>query len=230
MPAVPFSYQAPEAGTLTFGASLTFTPAVSPAPRRRVTAAEEPTRIQWIHLDIASADGKGDQTSIYSHPTRYEQTYKTGVDVAKQSLTASRAILYSSHAYGEMAFAGVADSLLESGVALTVYSPVAQELTFSLRGNNWLNRMESVWLIDKETGAKIDLLSSDYSYEAAEGTTRGRFFIQGQFKAPQVTTEWEPTSDSSLKGREIRKVIINQKMYIIVGEQIYDGTGKLVNK
>ena len=227
-PVKTFAYQAVKAGSISFGESSMTVPTL--APRRRVTAAEEPTRIQWIHLDIASADAKGDQTSIYSHPTRYEQTYKTGIDVAKQSLTASRAILYSSHAYGEMAFAGVADSLLESGVALTVYSPATQELTFSLRDNNWLNRMEYVWLIDKETGAKIDLLSSDYSYEAAEGTTRGRFFIQGQFKAPQVATELEPTSDSSLKGREIRKVIINQKMFIEVNGRLYDATGKEVKR
>ncbi len=230
MPAVPFSYQAPEAGTLTFGSSLTFTPAVSPAPRRRVQAAKEETRIQWIHLDILNADGEGDQTSIYSHPTRYEQTYKTGIDVAKQSLTASRAIIYSSHAYGDMAFAGVADSLLESGVALTVYSPAAQELTFSLRDNDWLNRMESVWLIDKEEGVRIDLLNGYYTFNASEGTTRGRFFIQGQFKAPQVATELEPTSDSSLKGREIRKVIINQKMFIEVNGRLYDATGKEVKR
>ena len=227
-PVKTFAYQAVKAGSISFGESSMTVPTL--APRRRVTAAEEPTRIQWIHLDIASADGEGDQTSVYSHPTRYEQTYKTGIDVAKQSLTASRAILYSSHAYGDMAFAGVADELLEQGVALTVYSPATQELTFSLRDNDWLNRMEYVWLIDKETGAKIDLLSSDYSYEAAEGTTRGRFFIQGQFKAPQVATELEPTSDSSLKGREIRKVIINQKMFIEVNGRLYDATGKEVKR
>ena len=226
--AIPFAYQAKANGSLSFDSE--FSIIVAAAPRRRVTAAEEPTRIQWIHLDIEDEAGIGDQTSIYSHPTRYEQTYQTGIDVAKQSLTASRAILYSSHAYGDMAFAGVADTLLESGVALTVYSPAAQELTFSLRDNDWLNRMESVWLIDKETGAKIDLLSSDYSYEAAEGTTRGRFFIQGHFKAPQVATELEPTSDSSLKGREIRKVIINQKMFIEVNGRWYDATGKEVKR
>lgn len=225
--AIPFSYQASSGqNTLSFdGSSI-----VASAPRRRVAAAEEQTRIQWIHLDVADANGVGDQTSIYSHPTRYEQAYKTGIDVAKQSLTATRARIYSSHAYGEMAFAGVADSLLDRGVALTVYSPVAQELTFSLRDNNWLDRMESVWLIDKETGAMTDLLASDYSYEAAEGTTRGRFFIQGQFKAPNITTELEPTSDSSLKGREIRKLIINQKMFIEVNGRLYDATGKEVKR
>ena len=221
-PAIPFTCQTPETKNLSFVSAPTL------APRRRVAAAEEQIRIQWIHLDVKNADGDGDQTSIYSHPTRYEDTYKTGIDVAKQSLIASRAIIYSSHAYGEMAFAGVADSLFKQGVALTVYSPKAQELMISMRENDWLNRMEHVWLIDNETGMHVDLMESDYAFRVPEGTTRGRLFIQGQFKAPNVITDIDPASDSSLKGRDARKVMIDQKIYIIVGERMYDATGKLV--
>lgn len=179
---------------------------------------------------MTNAQDKGDRTSIFVHPDRFEATYETGIDVAKQSLTASRAILYSSHAYGDMAFAGVADSLLESGVALTVYSPAAQELTFSLRDNDWLNRMESVWLIDNETGAKIDLLSSDYSYEAAEGTTRGRFFIQGQFKAPQIATDIQNGQSGEVQPNKARKLMINQKIFIEINGRLYDATGKEVKR
>lgn len=225
-PARAFAYQAVQDGNLWF----TDATMSASAPRRRVTAAEEPTRIQWIHLDIASADGKGDQTSIYSHPTRYEQTYKTGIDVEKQSLSASRAILYSSHAYGDMAFAGVADSLLESGVALTVYSPAAQELTFSLRDNEWLNRMESVWLIDKEEGMRIDLLNGYYTFNASEGTTRGRFFIQGQFKAPQVATDIQNGQSGEVQSTKARKLMINQKIFIEINGRLYDATGKEVKR
>lgn len=225
-PARAFAYQAVQDGNLWF----TDATMSASAPRRRVTAAEEPTRIQWIHLDIASADGKGDQTSIYSHPTRYEQAYKTGIDVEKQSLSASRAILYSSHAYGDMAFAGVADTLLESGVALTVYSPVAQELTFSLRDNEWLNRMESVWLIDKEEGMRIDLLNGYYTFNASEGTTRGRFFIQGQFKAPQVATDIQNGQSGEVQTTKARKLMINQKIFIEINGRLYDATGKEVKR
>ena len=222
-PAKPFAYQAYEnQEVLSFlGANIILAP-------RRVPAAEEPTQIQWIHLDVLDANRVGDQTSIYVHPTRYDQVYQGGIDVAKQSLTASRAILYSSHAYGDMAFAGVADSLLEQGVALTVYSPKAQELMITMRDNDWLDRMENVWLVDKETNMRVDLLWSDYAFRVPEGTTRGRLFIEGAFRAPQITTDIEPTSDSSLKGREVRKVIINDKIYIIVNGRMFDSTGKLV--
>ena len=225
-PVKTFAYQAVKAGTITFGESSMTVPTL--APRRRVAAAEEPERIQWIHLNITNAEGEGDQTSVYSHPTRYEDSYKTGIDVAKQSLTASRAILYTSHAYGDMAFAGVADSLLESGIALTVYSPAAQELTISLRENEWLNRLAQVLLIDHETGAQVDLLDSDYTFDAVEGTIRGRFTIMGRFLAPQITTDIEDTqSGEAIKAR---KLMINQKIFIEVNDRLYDATGKLVNK
>lgn len=227
-PAVPFAYQAAATGTLSFEASsMAFLSQAAPAPRRAKIATEEPTRIQWIHVDLKDANGVGDQTSIYAHPTRYDDTYKTGIDVSKQSLTASRAIIYSSHAYGEMAFAGVSDSLLARGIAMTVYSPRAQELTFSMRENNWLNRLAAVWLIDNETGYRTDLLWSTYTFDAPEGTTAGRFTIAGEFYAPQIATGMEGTS---ARDNKARKVLIDQKMYILVNGRVFDATGKMVTE
>ena len=183
-PAVPFAYQASQTGTLTFDTNLTF---VAQAPRKQ-SAAEALTETEWVHLDIFDAYGEGDETSLFVHPTRFAQTYKTGIDVAKQSLTAARPIIYSTHAYGDMAFAGIADSLLENGIDLAVYSPAAQELTFSLRENKFLHRLEYLWLADNETGARTDLLMDDYTYHANAGTTKGRFVLNGRFKAPQIAT------------------------------------------
>lgn len=137
---------------------------------------------------MKDGNGLGDHTSILTHPIRYEEAYKTGIDVEKQSLTSSRALIYSSHVYGDMAFAGVADSLLERGVALTVYSPSNQELTISMRENAWLDRMEYVYLVDHETEVRTDLLTSDYSFTATAGTISGRFTIEGRFRAPEIST------------------------------------------
>lgn len=220
-PAKPFAFQATKNGYLSFeGTSI-----VAKMPRR---AAEEEVQIQWINLDITDADGIGDQTSVYSHPTRYEAAYQTGIDVAKQSLTAARAIIYSSHAYGEMAFAGVADSLLEQGVALTVYSPKPQELTVSMRDNRWLDRLAEVWLIDVETGTQTDLLDSDYTFEAKEGTTAGRLFLMGRFKAPRIPTDIENAQSDKEQGTKVRKYIYQDKMYIVIDGRVYDATGRTV--
>lgn len=227
-PARPFSFQAEGEGAISFtDGTINFVPKqVSPVVRRRIAAREEKTKIQWIHLDLKDMNNQGDEATIYSHPTRYDEAYQMGIDVEKQSLTAPRVLLYSSHAYGDMAFAGVADSQLEQGISLTVYSPGAQELMISMRENDWLNRMEHVWLIDNETGMRVDLLESDYAFRVPEGTTRGRLFIQGQFKAPNVITDIE--GGAGIEGELVRKVMIDQKIYILVGERMYDATGKLV--
>jgi hypothetical protein len=129
-----------------------------------------------------------------------------------------------------MAFAGVADAQLEQGVPLTVYSPSAQELTISMRDNDWLNRMESVWLIDKEEGMRIDLLNGYYTFNASEGTTRGRFFIQGQFKAPQVATDIQNGQSGEVQSTKARKLMINQKIFIEINGRLYDATGKEVKR
>lgn len=222
-PALPFSYQAAANGSLDFS-SGDFNQTVS-APKRR-PAFEENIQTEWLHLDVKDANGVGDHTTVFVHPYRFEDIYETGIDVAKQSLEASRALIYSSLEYGEMAFAGVADSIFEQGVALTVYSPKAQELTISMRENEWLNRMAFVWFIDQATGAQIDLLESDYSFEAEAGTTAGRFILMGAFFAPQITTDnGNVESDEDIKAK---KFIYNGKMYIQINGVIYDATGRLV--
>ena len=224
--AIPFSYQA-SAGQSSI--SFADNSIVASAAPRRVVATDEPVRIQWLRLDLKDEAGRGDQTSILSHPTRYEESYKTGIDVAKQSLTASRALLYSTHAYGDMAFAGVSDSKLTNGIPLVVYSPKAQELTISMRENAWLNRLTAVWLIDHETGIRTDLLWSTYTFDAAEGTAKGRFTLMGEFKAPQVTTGVENGQSDQEPSTKARKVIIEDKIYIQLNGHMYDSTGKKVN-
>ena len=222
-PATVFVYQTSKVGSISFADSK-----IVVNEPRRIKAEEEETRIQWLHLDIEDANGVGDQTSVYSHPTRYEQTYKTGIDVAKQSMEASHAVIYSLQLYGEMAFAGVADAVLEQGVPVTVYSPSEQKLTISMRDNDWLNRLEKVYLLDNEIGMRTDLLIADYSFDAKTGTTEGRFILQGVFKAPQGTTDIENGEASD--GKQVRKLLIRDKMYILVNDQLYDATGKQVKK
>ena len=224
-PAIPFSYQATSSGFLYFEEGGLAQKLSAP---RRMSSEDEQIETEWIRVSVLDDDGRGDHTSIFVHPNRFEPTYETGIDVAKQSFTASRALIYSSHAYGEMAFAGVADSLLEKGVALTIYSPSAQSLTISMRENNWLNRMEYVWLIDKETGIRTDLLTDEYSFYATEGTTAGRFFIEGVF-APKVTTDIQNDGMMNDEMMKARKLLIDDKIYIDVNGRRYDATGKLVN-
>ncbi|MBQ9296199.1 MAG: hypothetical protein IJ204_03300 [Paludibacteraceae bacterium] len=188
-PAKPFSYQATTDQTeLVFGTEAF----IYRAPRHQ-TEMEAQTETEWLQLDLTDDKGQTDQTGVFAHPTRFTDSYEAGIDMAKQSLASTRPILYTTHAYGDMAFAGVSDEALEQGIVLTFNSPAAQTLTLSLRDNEWLNRMAYVWLLDNETGERTDLLMDDYRFAAPAGTTAGRLVLQGRFYAPQVATGLDET-------------------------------------
>lgn len=218
-PAVPFYYQAPKSGTLDFSDSEL----IQKAPQRAWnTSASE----QWLRLMLNDATGRMlDETNIFTHPENFSVDYESGYDVIKQSTTGGKALLYSELVCGALAFAALPDSAAESRILLTVYAAEAKPYTFHLEDNAYLNRLNNVYLHDTETGAVIDLLTSDYEASLREGTTRGRFYITCVFKAPNITTDVETTiQDKQIA--PIQKVFYNGKVYILRNGIVYDLTGR----
>lgn len=206
-PVIPFAYQASGNGSLHFETnSFTFS-----APRRRIPQEEE-TETEWLQLLLIRGDETSDETSLFAHPTRFGYDYEAGIDVAKQSLTAMRPLLYSMQTYGEMAFAGVSDAALENGVPLVVYSPNEQELSISLGEKEFLNRLSNIYLLDNETGDAVDLLYEDYTFTAAGGTTSDRFVLQGRYKSKEITT-----------GLDLTKVAGQMYLFDALGHLVYSG-------
>ena len=218
-PAVPFYYQATHNGTIYFnGDAMVFN-----APRRAWNAYV-PT--QWMQLAISNLKGdKLDETSIYAHPEKFAPEYETGYDVAKQSLTGGKALIYSELPCGKLAFAAVPDSLAENRIPITVNANDEGEFLFSLMENNYLGRLQHVLLHDTQNGLVIDLLERDYSAKLNAGTNAGRFYIQCVFaaEAPAVTTgvnSVESNDDAP------QKIMYKNKVYIIYQGRVYDMTGR----
>jgi hypothetical protein len=218
-PAVPFYYQATHNGKIYFNSSAM----VFSAPRRAWNAYV-PT--QWMQLAIRNLKGdKLDETSIYAHPEKFAPEYETGYDVAKQSLTGGKALIYSELPCGKLAFAAVPDSLAEQRIPLTIYAATQEEYVFSLAENNYLGRLQHVFLHDTQNGLVIDLLERDYATEINAGTNAGRFYIQCVFaaEAPAVTTgvnSVESNDDAP------QKIMYKNKVYIIYQGRVYDMTGR----
>jgi len=184
-PAMAFAYQTSANGSLSFESnSFTFA-----APQRREASELE---TEWIALELYADEQISDETHLYSHPERFENAYKIGIDVAKQSLSAARPLLYSTHSYGDMAFAGIPDSILTAGVPIVVYSPSEQPLRIAMRDNNFLHRLQHLYITNSENGSSTDLMVGDYSFTAGSGTNN-RFRIQAQFKT-DTPTGIEPTA------------------------------------
>ncbi|MBQ9704990.1 MAG: hypothetical protein IJV55_02195, partial [Paludibacteraceae bacterium] len=106
----------------------------------------------------------------------------------KLSVSGGRPFVWSTLPYGDMAIAALTDSMAERRIPLTVYAPAAGEMYFSLRANDWQDRLEALYLYDEQTGSVTDLLWADYTYDAAAGTVRDRFFLQPVFGSRKVTT------------------------------------------
>ena len=86
-----------------------------------------------------------------------------------------------------------------------------------------------ITLVDNETGVRTNLSAGMiYTLTLAKGDYTNRFFLEISPVSNAATGLEEPTSDSSLKGREARKVIIDQQMYIIKGDKIYDARGAMI--
>ena len=219
-PAVPFYYQAPQTGVLHFDDKMTI---ANNAPRRAWNTSV-PT--QWLQLTIQNQDGvQLDQASIYTHPEKFVMDYESGYDVMKQSLEGGKALLYSELPYGKLAFAAVPDSLAETRIPLTAYAATDGEYIFSMVDNNYLGRLQYVFLHDTQTGLVVDLLERDCAVNLAQGTNAGRFYIQCVFaaEAPEISTGVNHVDTENDKAQ---KIIYNDKVYIIYQGRVYDMTGR----
>ncbi|MBR4704261.1 MAG: InlB B-repeat-containing protein [Paludibacteraceae bacterium] len=85
---------------------------------------------------------------------------------------------------------------------------------------------EPLYLFDTENNTYTQIMTGNaYYFTTSDKSPHSRFILTR--KNPQVATGVEPTSDSSLKGRA-KKLLIEDKMFIMVNGMLYDATGKVV--
>jgi hypothetical protein len=222
-PAMPFYYQAAEDGNLSFsGSSLSFTKAPSRTRQQNI-------QTQWIQLFYGNPDAVEDQTNIYLHPDKFDTSYETGYDVSKMSKEGSKPFVYTSVECGDLAFTALPDSIAaQQRIPLTVYAPQADEMYFTLALNDFMQRLDALWLYDNETGMRTNLLYDDYVYYAEQGAEQGRFYLQPVFRKPSVATDIELTDREELsittEGSTIK--VVNAKSAV----RCYDVVGHLIGE
>jgi len=227
-PASPFYIQAPSAGTLSFSPSGSQFVANGSGPNGIIRRAPEGRILtQWLNIYYGSEQGDEDQTNIYTHPNKFSIDYEAGLDLAKYSKSGVTPKIYSTLACGDLAFTALPDSVASQRIPLTVYAPKADEMYFTMQGNDFIDRLESVLLFDTQTGAVTNLLFNDYYYYAEQGTQKGRFFIQPVFRKEGIATDFEQqTEDGAL-------IVVDNKTITISGInstdiRCFDATGKLI--
>ncbi len=199
---------------------------VNAAPRRRAAAAaaELPQGITAVYRLAIAGEGQPEADNLFVQVAEDEKAdrYTIGQDLVKGGVASGRAQVWVSRYDAKLSVNTQALSENEATYPLTIQVPANGEYVLSVGANEnedyalYLTRDgEAIWNLSN--GAYVG------SFEKGAHTNYG---LRVSARAPQITTGIDEAVVDA-KG-ETRKVVINDKVYIIRGEHIYSADGQLV--
>lgn len=221
-PARPFYYQAAEAGNLIFGESLHFEAGVAQTVAAHIQTAN-PVATQWLQLVIRDTTGQTDEANICTHPTKFATAYETGKDLLKLHGNGQHIELYSLMPCGELSFNALPDSLTAIGVRLGYHAAQAGTYTLRLTPNGYLDRVAQVWLTDKQSNTRTDLLLQDYSFTTQVGEHQDRFAVYCVFRTQETPTGMHPIGDAA---GVAQKILMDGAIYVVRHGEWFDLLGR----
>ena len=219
-----FFVQFDQTGTLTFATAGEEATSELPiyAPKHEPAM---PTVKTGIILSGAEAS---DKTTILVSDRYSVNDYEINADLEKLFGENSYTLAtYSLAGTTRLAYNAMSNSDATNVIPIGYRAPADGEYTFAINPRYAENgAFEHVNLIDYETGFVTDLLVSSYSF-ATERTQNDERFALNVVKRQDVITDITVTGDG-LQVTGPQKVIINDKLYIIVDGRMYSVDGALV--
>ena len=227
---VGYTYKAMHAYIVQYCGNVTWSTSVSPAtaPRRNPDAPKDAE----YRLELRQNEQTIDQTFVRMSDDEHVTTgFDFNYDLSKE-FNKNKANIYtmvSTMIDGDLSVTQTAGNTLPMSEQTTII-PVGVkiatdgEYTFAISdGTSGVG----VTLIDNVLNTRTNLGLTDYTVNLNAGTIDGRFILE--ISPVQGTiTSLEPISDEGLEISGARKVIIDQKMYIIRGNEIFDARGAKV--
>lgn len=197
------------------------------APFRATMYEHKPTVKTGIILSGAEAS---DKTTILVSDKYSAADYEINADLEKMFGENSYTLAtYSLMGETRLAYNAMSNSDATNVIPIGYRAPADGEYTFAINPRYAENgAFEHVNLIDYETGFVTDLLVSNYSF-ATERTQNDERFALNVVKRQDVITaigNGEEVNGERTNG--VQKVIINDKLYIIVEGKMYSAEGALV--
>lgn len=190
-------------------------------PSGIVARQEEEAFYEW-RMELRQGERVCDQTFVRMSGDA-STDFEFGRDLMKE-MNSGKANIYTLAGYERLA----ANCLPESGqttmvpVGVTIASD--GEYTFAMpEGTNGVG----VTLIDNGTGARTSLSALDYTVNLTAGTHDGRFVLEIS-PVHGSTTGMETVGGEPAEESGARKMIIDQKLFIIKGDKMYDARGAMV--
>ena len=176
---------------------------------------------------ILSDEEKSDKTTLLISQ-RYNSDYEIGADLEKMFGDGYTLSVYSLSNNTRLAFNAMSPTDAQQVIPLGYRAPADGEYTFSLNSRYKDQPIERLELIDYEEGTLTNLLLNDYTFYSDRTQNDSRFALN------VVTSKETPTDIDSSGGQEehngVYKVLINDRIYIIQGSQIYDATGRKMER
>ena len=194
---------------------------LAPARRKAVTDKEYLSLNDYYRISISGATADGG--SVYVLPEEgKEDKYVVGHDLAKFGMSTKKAQIWIRRYDANLGLHTIAPIDGEAEFPINLYAPTTGEYTIA---NAFSPDDEYTAYLTRDGEAIWNLSDSPYTMTFNKGTVTG-YGIRLAKKAPQIATGVDEAVVDA-KG-ETRKVLVNDKVFIIRGDQVYSVDGQLV--
>jgi hypothetical protein len=225
-----YTYKAMHAYTVQYYGKVTWTTSVSPSSIvAHRTYAEAPSEVEFC-LELQQNENMIDRTFVrMSNDADVDAEFVFGEDMSKDFYK-NKANIYTKVTTlmdDELTVTEVAGNCLPMSeqttvVPMGIMTPNAGTYTIAIpSGTSGVG----VTLIDNETGIRTNLALMDYTVDLDAATYDDRFVLEIS-PMKHLTTDIEGVDDG--QDEKIRKVLIDQQMYIIKDKTVFDARGARV--
>lgn len=205
----------------TIGSATAVTTPPTSAPARRNAAAE--TLNAEYQIEIASYGRMQDRLFIHADEDKEADTYTLGKDVMKFGVSSTIAQMWVDRYDTKLCMNTMASVNNTAEFPLSIFAPRAGEYTIAIEKEK---ASEDHTLYLTYNGEAIwNLSDGAYTLNLTKGTD-ANYGLRISLKAPQVTTGVDEAIVDA-KG-ETRKVLINNQVFIIRGNNVYSIDGQLI--
>lgn len=193
----------------------------SPAPAYRRAAEAATDANNRFVVELSMDDKLADRLIVQTAEEKADE-YVIGKDIAKMSVSSKVAQMWINRYDAKLCKNTVAFRGEQVEYPLTISAPKAGEYT--LHNTHYTSDSDYTLYLTYNGEAIWNLSESDFVLTLEQGTD-ARYGLRVSAKAPQVATGVDEAVVDA-KG-ETKKVIINDKVFIIRGEQVYSIDGRL---
>ena len=194
-----------------------------------IYARREETPMPTVKTGIVLSSGTASDKTTFLISDKYSAAeYEINADLEKMFGNGYTLATYSLGNETRLAYNAMSRTDATNVIPIGYRAPAEGEYTFAINPRYAENGdFERIDLIDYETGFVTNLLQSSYTFTSDRTQSDSRFALN-VVPQKETPTDIEPVSGDGEPVTGARKVIINDKLYIILNGKMYDAKGVMV--